>query len=458
MHKQRPTLDELFRAARDEAPVVSFEESAAYISTIARQEQLSFIRALLEQLWAFSKISLYTAASAGAHSAAIFKNYRVWSWSLPHLSVSYHAAVLASGIIGILATFPIMLGEQALPRFLAEEQEQRTHYSNSRIARTQILEYSVPQKRSVAHDAHIQQVRVEHPLWNTFISADSDVSPHSAQTEHTVKNTVARENEGKTTLQAQYDEYGKHSVMRQNAIRDDIKSRYHESTADVYTAISRKQASEEPSNNWSVWQHLSAEARIAARTDLRVLDSPDGGYTATSPYNLVVGLYYALDQHHGIGIEGGTDPFLIAQIQNLNSHSIPSDAEPNTMRAAAVPSSSSASMVQGSSVSSNSSVLRETQDAPVRRVASNRVWAGIVYQYGADEIDMLGGVRPLLRLTIGGGELGAVGRTMLGARFLAREQYSVIVAGEAAVVASSVLGVWNVVPRLGLSLGVGIKF
>jgi hypothetical protein len=65
-------------------------------------------------------------------------------------------------------------------------------------------------------------------------------------------------------------------------------------------------------------------------------------------------------------------------------------------------------------------------------------------------------------LTVGGGEIGVVGRTIIGARFLPQNQVSVLLAGEGAGIASpnplAANSAWNFTPKVGLTLGLSVKF
>jgi hypothetical protein len=51
-----------------------------------------------------------------------------------------------------------------------------------------------------------------------------------------------------------------------------------------------------------------------------------------------------------------------------------------------------------------------------------------------------------------------VGRTLIGAKFLPKERFSIMLAGEGAAVASQLQSVWNLTPRLGITLGLSVKF
>jgi hypothetical protein len=155
-------------------------------------------------------------------------------------------------------------------------------------------------------------------------------------------------------------------------------------------------------------------------------------------------MYYSLSEHHTVGIEGGNEPFLTAVRFNSN----------NGLTAAADSGRGITASLQPGSTT-NPAVKAPDQ---YRQSSSNRTWFGAAYQYNAEVWDVFGGVQPLARITLGGGELGAVGRTLVGARFMAKEQFSILFAGEGAAVASQLQGSWNLTPRLGVTLGLSFKF
>jgi hypothetical protein len=158
-------------------------------------------------------------------------------------------------------------------------------------------------------------------------------------------------------------------------------------------------------------------------------------------------MYYALSEQHSIGLEGGNEPFLVSvQVNSTGNRGFTGVAADTNTNIAGITGSPSTPRFDANA------------NREYRRSSSNRTWFGVAYQFNADIIDVFGGVQPLARITLGGGELGAVGRTLIGAKFLPKERFSIMLAGEGAAVASQLQSVWNLTPRLGITLGLSVKF
>jgi hypothetical protein len=187
------------------------------------------------------------------------------------------------------------------------------------------------------------------------------------------------------------------------------------------------------------WSRLSVEARISARADVRPNALEQG---ALSPlHNLSFAALYALSERHAFGVEGGNEPFALASFT-----AVATDEE--------LTFGTSSLTMQGTTQTTEP----RQGERRFERTLANRAWAGASYQYSAEALDILGGVQPCARLTLGGGELGGVGRALVGARFLPKERFSFLLAGEGAAVVSSLEGAWEFTPRLGVTFGVSVKF
>lgn len=220
------------------------------------------------------------------------------------------------------------------------------------------------------------------------------------------------------------------------------------------------------------WKRLSIDARVTTRTEIASAQASMLSPTfdaanfntqrqfaadAASPLqNIAIGVMYALDNHQSIGIEGGTEPFLSVIPATGFAGGRPQTTMPPDITTTSTPSS----MPSTTRTQQNNEMLL-AQRTPTLE-ARNRAWFGAAYQYTLPMIEVLGGVQPLARVTLGGGEIGVVSRALLGARFLPENQVSVLLAGEGAGIARqnalSPTSAWDFVPRLGMTLGLSVKF
>lgn len=490
MKKHLSKLDDLVQAARTEQPVVSFEETARQVRLMA-EKQRKPLWTLLRDAWAFPlrQIQRFTqgfTVQLPSESA----------WNVVGLmqggAVRGFAGVCAAALV--LVVFPALIHD--LSYSLLKRSTVAENIAGNQAASVLVSKGDSP--KTVHNNLAQNADNKKHLGQITHSSASATIPPAvtegnaiSSLSVAVIVDSVSTDSAQKTnTMLSNFAlaEYGLSAVLRKSSVeiamntpintpstanntksveQNSNKSAQEYTTPSSDAALDRVLPSEEQGAAQGFWQRVSLEARIAARTDIgtqtgNVASSSQTFFsanqdqrpfsqnnTASTPLqNVALGMYYAVNEHHTVGIEGGTEPFFTAQMQQVTQAPDMQGGNNSLVGITSMPSGSAPS---------NSLTTNRTQTVPVRS-ASNRTWFGAAYQYNAEAWDVLGGVQPLARITIGGGELGAVGRTLVGAKFLSRERFSFVLAGEGAAVASQLLGTWNLTPRLGVTLGLSVKF
>lgn len=447
MKKRISKLDELVQAIRTEAPVISFDEAKERIASLAEKRRKPFWFWLTD-VWAFPIRRLQALLPMLAPPE---KMYAQRYGALIH---GFAGAVAALLVVGVFPTLihdmqrsytraqptnisAALTGSASTPeRHIANVTQKKQHLSKA--VQPSAMQPNIVQPSGVQqHPESIVETRLVEQIASSGITLTTLSSP-----EDKASNTLGDEQPtiNVWTAQAKIFAAKSPSILER---RSDYSS----------TRIS-------PQNQWSLtdsslapeqtfWQRLSFEARMAARSDLNAematpVNTPRIANNSTPLQNLAMGMYYALSEHHSVGIEGGNEPFLTAV--QFNSAAVVST---NT-------DSVRASLIGGPAGTGPSSTTTKANE--YRQSPTNRTWIGAAYQYNADTFDIFGGLQPLVRITFGGGELGAVGRTLLRARFLSKERLSILLAGEGAAIGSQIQGSWNLTPRLGITLGLSVKF
>lgn len=489
MKKHISKLDDLVQAARTEAPVVSFEETARQIASLEEKRRKP-LWTMLRDAYAFP-----------------LRQMQYWkgAWNLEGLAQSTFAkGAFVRGFAGVcavmlvMAVFPALIHDLSLPEIRLENivsseiapmpntvskqmfadvlPTKSSNEKSSMSLSTSSAKNTPPNSPESSIAASFPVAVIADSVIEQSNASSNPSSKTSSSAEHGINSDVntplnnhLRKNSADIALAAtalpeqernsskQYNSSQKNNASTQGAER---------SLGQVETTIFA------PNEQPTFWQRLSLEARMAARTDLAVSAASNESVvfaadqnqqafssqnTAATPLqNIALGMYYAVSNEHTIGIEGGSEPFFTAQMQRVASNNNVVNSM-NSMTNTPTGIVSMPSNTVGINLAPSQGTGSRSLDVAVR-TATNRTWIGAAYQYNAEAWDVLGGVQPLARITFGGGELGAVGRTLVGAKFLSRERFSFVLAGEGAAVASQLLGAWNLTPRLGITLGLSVKF
>lgn len=445
MKKRISKLDDLVHAARNEAPVVSFEETARQLKALAEKRRKP-LWMWLADAWAFPLRKLRGSQMPD-------RTWFVQPLTLVQEIIANGAVVRGfAGVCAVafvLSAFPSLIQDAYFAEryaFSTSPKHQSSNYTPSSVAQTENERRLHATKRTNTTSAE-GQVPAQTSSQPVAAVLNSDVAIAAETISQQDLSSQAHEN-GTATVLLQQEPSG-NGTITPSAKTPSILYRTPESSSaqNSSTVASAAQTERVPqmSEEPTLWQRVSLEARMAARTDLAsplpssILPATDAP-AQTPLQNIALGVYFALTEHHTVGIEGGNEPFLTAV--RFNSTFTTAATDTGSVSTSLLPSGTTPT----------------TRKDEYRQSSSNRTWFGAAYQYNADVWDVLGGVQPLARLTLGGGEMGAVGRTLVGARFMAKEHFSLMVAGEGAAVASQLQGAWNFTPRLGVTLGLSVKF
>lgn len=460
MKKRISKLDDLVHAARNEAPVVSFEETARQLKALAEKRRKP-LWMWLADAWAFPlrKLQGLPMPDRKWFAQPLTLVQEIIANGISANGISANGAVVR-GFVGVCAVALVL---SAFPSLIQDAYfAERYAFSTSSTPQNHHSGNDVP--LTVAKAKNERGLQAAKRTNTTFAEGQSPAQTSSQPVAATLNSDAAVATAAETIshqdLSSQAHENGTVTALLQQelsgigAVSPPSKTpsvlyrtpeRASAQGTSTLTSDSQTERVPQLSEEPTLWQRVSLEARMAARTDLAsplpssILPATDAP-AQTPLQNIALGVYFALTEHHTVGIEGGNEPFLTAVRFN------------STFTTAATDTGGvSTSLLPGLTTPT---VKREEY----RQSSTNRTWFGAAYQYNADVWDVLGGVQPLARLTLGGGEMGAVGRTLVGARFMAKERFSLMLAGEGAAVASQLQGAWNLTPRLGVTLGLSVKF
>jgi hypothetical protein len=452
VNKQNHKLEDLLRAAREESPVVSFSETAEQITRLeALSQQGSRRRGLV---WWWEKAFAFPR-TLGQHVGEI-ANMRFPTQPV----LTSFSARLAGGmafVAAVVVLFPHLTHDGAFPRIVGSEKitpvptEQGAYMT---------VQKDVAQKFSKNVYKNTSQGSSQLASLPFLAASDSSHKEANTLSQNVAQNSTQAASEQPSpqilrTLIGQAPPSAERSVV----------------IATEQPLQNTPQAAPEE----AFWKRLSLEARVATRSALAPAASAStlspadatsfrsaqqlASESASPLQNIALGVMFALDEHHSIGIEGGTEPFLSAVraeagLTQTGTGSLATNSMDSTRSLA----TGAPTFVATSPVDKSQNLPRNVQTTETR----NRAWFGAAYQYNFAIIEALGGVQPIARLTVGGGEIGVVGRTIIGARFLPQNQVSVLLAGEGAGIASpnplAANSAWNFTPKVGLTLGLSVKF
>lgn len=447
--KKRPSkLEDLLQAARTDAPVISFEESAQQIRSFAEKRRKP-VWTWIADAWAFP-----LARFGGLHRKVLA------DFALPHPQSPWLRGFATACLVMVLVSiFPALIHDLRLHEIRLAKQQSLNTAPKLASGESTSLQNAYP-------------TLLAKPIRRHFSTNTASILAHGAPAPVADSSDVAQEQTGSLAVNN-----GATGALHQTST--DVGEREHVRTAfgistkapsllerhqeGTRSAVFAPKTAQEPHETLlstetpepTFWQRLSLEARLAARTDIASSPIPASASqqadaspinTSTPLQNIALGVYYALSPQHSIGLEGGNEPFLVSVQVNTTNRGFTGTPGQMGTGIAAVPN--------GTNPAHDTQNLR----TEYRQSTTNRTWFGAAYQFNADVIDIFGGVQPLARITLGGGELGAVGRTLIGAKFLPKERFSIMLAGEGAAVASQLQSVWNLTPRLGVTLGLSVKF
>ncbi len=522
MKKKNHTLEELLRVAREESPVVSFSDTAEQIARLeAKSQKRSGFAWFSARAFAFPNAawkSIQTSTQSFLDAANNASNAAIFSPLSTRLVRGVSLAALVLMLFPAL-THDVHVGDINPLRNLLPE-----HASNQATAALQMENTSAKSNTTISRTTSRTTNRTasNHAAYSAFVSNNA-VSNTSDNESSTQPVNTATEPSASASGTSTYSSLAEETRRFQERVASE-KSLSEKSLAfknDVNENELKAQPTDNPANTSteaSFWQRLSVEARVASRTDLASTGAGNGTASALTPIrtdaqftsarsildaksqqqfasesasplqNIALGVQFALDEHHSIGLEGGTEPFLSA-IPSTRNFSLAQQGDPNRIESINVqqptdgnqPRAGITSVVTPSTTQPGQGnggggmpiggtidpvpPPTNTAQRTIFAETRNRAWFGASYQYSFSIIPVLGGVQPLARVSVGGGEIGLVSRGIIGVRFLPQSQVSVLLAGEGTGIArQSILSenaagaTWEFAPRLGMTLGIAVKF
>ncbi|TAE28772.1 MAG: hypothetical protein EAZ92_07630 [Candidatus Kapaibacterium sp.] len=499
MKKKNHTLEELLRAAREESPVVSFSDTAEQIARLeAKRQERRGIAWLWERAFAFPNAawkSVHNSAQSlvgnfldNVNNAGIFIFSPLSTNLLRGASLAVLALMLFPALtddmrlddIHLRKLLPDNTSHQATAALVIENVRTKSTTTTSRKASNYAAYSAFTSKNTPNNEPSTQSTNAATEPF----ASESNTNPYPSLAEET------RRFQERSTSEKSPSE--KSLVLRNDIHENESKAQPLSNPANTSTEA-------------SFWQRLSVEARLASRTDIATNTGNNGASTLASAgtdashhtmldaasqqqfaaesasplQNIALGVQFAVDEHHSIGLEGGTEPFLSA-LRPTSTFSLAQRNNPNSIEIINAPQErpqvgitsidppSTQPRGPSSGGGGTDPVAAPPFNAAQRTISAetrNRAWFGASYQYSFSIIPVLGGVQPLARLSVGGGEIGLVSRGIIGVRFLPQSHVSVLLAGEGTGIArQSILSEntanapWEFAPRLGMTLGIAIKF
>jgi hypothetical protein len=527
--KPKPTLQDFIHAARNEKPVVSFDESASRLQAdLAADRQAR--RASRRKRSRFMFWWTDTAQATPRLIAGGFQTLgrRLGEKVTPALSGLVVRPPFASGMItGVAAT--IVLG------MLLTNPTHDTSYQASHGTRRE-TSYNGSSSTERAVSSRPPQANIFSPKPSLTFSPKSPLTSSLAappQVPSPANNLAVNRTESHSqAIAAHTSEQTPHRpiVPVQDSVRSvggEDETKPTTLSANVEKSVEKSadknvDKTSEPvpepltkpfvlpsSDAASLTNPFSLEYRVAARTatqtTARTEATAGATFAAAALQAMNIGAYYALDEHHSIGLEAGLQPFsslssfssAVANplLPSLTTNGTPTLTTINTGVPANVPPTDAFIMPTPFGITAAPTLTTRSQNQPPPAFSaiqpeslrstngqlnsSNTVqqapWFAAAYQYSADAFSVAGiDVKPLARLSLGGGAAGALGRMLLGIQYAPSAMLRFLLAAEGTALASAVENsVQNSAQNLvqnsaqsgfqirsqaGVTLGVGIKF
>jgi hypothetical protein len=433
--KNTPTLNDYLDKARNDAPVVSFEESARRLREAERRNKRRGV------WWWFSGFAMPLrhlvshavsimasrpfAGSSLAGAAAIV--LMVWLWQ---------RNVMLDGNVRPIkqqSGSSAFNGSQGTQRSQPQASEETLGTSSSLSASAQhsALTFLPPNNHARLLASTTTTSAAKSFAEGTISSLATEFSPSSTSA---LPNTVVEpEYSKRESAPQQFTTPETAKYQRSVVFRSDVPTNAPQATDSGHTAHTESAPLVPPA--LSEPSRFSVEFRLAARTSS---DTLTGNGTALQ--NVSFGLFYRLSEHHSIGVEGGTQPLALSvrsfmQTATTTGHDATMNNHQQIGTTNQPPPSPSPMLVNTAMLRADSmrAALRTEHASPQTVERTTAPWFAAAYQYNHD-IVRLGGlaVQPLARISLGGGSAGAVGRILAGISVFPEERFTVLLAAEGA--------------------------
>jgi hypothetical protein len=481
--QQKPTLNDYLDNARNDAPVVSFEESSRRLREAERRKKRRGV------WWWFSGFAMplrYAVSHALSQMVGIVASRPFMGGSLAGAAAMLLMVWLwQRGVVGVMPdenSRPTkqQSGSQVLQNTQSTQNSQNSHErASARAVGTSSSAFSSAQSSASssasARVSSLASLLASSPNNYARLLASTTTTPEAKSlAERAGSSPISHAALPSSSLATEFSHSSTSALP--NAAAEPMKQESvpHKSVPDesvpqdLGTPTASKKArsvvfrSDAPMNAslaadsghatgtplvpplLSEPSRFSIEFRLAARANS---DTLAGNGTALQ--NASFGVFYRLSEHHSIGIEGGTQPLALSvrsfaqsataisnDMNRMNQQQGGTGATNQQMPQP--PPQPTPGMVMGIGIQTS----RADTMPPVAPAANPSLstverttapWFAAAYQYNHDVV-RLGGVavQPLARISLGGGGAGAVGRVLAGISLFPEERFTVLLAAEGA--------------------------
>ncbi len=397
MSQQKPTVEDFLHAARNQRPVVSYEESVRKLKARSALRRKRFGFAFLFR--------------AEAHP--LFSQLTLHFLPKPATAIASVATVLLATTIqfGVPKEMNMPIAQQLAP--ITTEIPTAAPAVNHRQVQTSGANAETRSGRSLA------VALFEHSAHSLFSSSQPIVAADSVEN--------IQQPEVLLPLRALLLTAPQQQPQQQEAS--------HHYVADVQStkSIQKDEVDQSLVSTESALTRFSVEYRVAVRSATAL--------SSNLVDNMALSVFYTLSEHHAVGVEGGREPF-------LQSSSLPVTVSMTQQQTSFV------SQTTKSDIPTVGAASQTPQSAV-------KPWVGAAYQYTHDAVSLLGGafeIKPCARVFMGASDAGVLGRFLMGVQYAPSLRLSILFAGEGSASTHTEQGVTVVTPKIGVTAGVSVKF
>jgi hypothetical protein len=494
-HRPKPTLADYLHAARNEAPIVSWEESAERLAADIRLLERKKRRGAW---WWWTEGLALTAEAIGKRlitlpialqqpaprfgvlmAMLLVAVIALPTLQTPHMQQQSGTANSSSNVNSSIESLPAynhsqqaihqpkthVFTQPSAPRHTDSPQDITTEQQYQSA-----LAFSTPSISTFSGNKigreHAVTVAPDTSTLST-LSTSSASAPADAAVDATPSVVLASLNPKKALAETQS------SIQHSSTLHSSaLSAQSLESHMNDKTEVTKREKESEQ-GHWV--SRLSVEYRLAARTDM------GGAFGGTPLQNMALGAFYAIDNHHAVGIEGGTQPFfagyratsaisgaVAAQTFNYVGTTI------NAARTAlSSPVASSISLLPPSMGDNQVSTTTSRFTTPPTSTASpeftepqsaSATWFAAAYQYSAESFNMAGlECIPLARISLGGSANGGLGRALLGLQVAPSPRMRMLIGLEGTAIGGRMLSrtlveQFQFSSQAGVTVGLSVKF
>lgn len=441
MKRYKPSLEDYIHTARNEKPVVTFEESVRKLSARRQKKRLWAIRSFRafahphEVFWRFTPVPVLALV------LLVLFNSRI-----SHLKHKPETQALSAAKVVQHPSLDI-----ARNAFKAVLPEKNVQTEQSNIAKQS--NFDTAERRE-----DIQSIPHEIP---TALIAGAKLSDKTAPLQTDERVAVKPDSASPASPATPQ---GSPEYLRQPLL---AAPPHHHHTTEGFAVeqqypaqtAERRAMQKEGTNPDMTTRNFLVEYRLALR-------SAAHNAVQSVLQNMTLTVLYKLSENHAVGLEAGQEPFLRSSggFATLSNVTEPAD-DPNKFNTTnltppRVQDTTNRSLVFAPAKTDNTlSALNRLPEQPAAVESLVQPWLGATYQYTHRGLLLFDGIEPLARVMLGFSGGGALGRMLLGVRYAPTPIFSLLFAGEgSAISGTNAEGNLIVTPKLGLTAGVGVRF